>query len=371
MAADEMLSQSIAMAEMLDDPRARGKRSMQVAYNHWFFMRRREQADTALRAAELLRSAGDLWNMADTLTLFQMASVFQGRFDGVAQFEKETETLTQRLGNMGAALFAQIARGQRDWYIAADLDQFEATAHRGVEICAPAAMPWGVFFETWLALASVWRGRWDDARTRARAVSRKPAGCFLGYNWSIFFLCECLMGHKEAALALLEERRSYLPRRGRPNTSGAWTMLFGVIEGLAVLREREAAAELYSLALEATETGALVSWMPCFLLQRVAGIAAAAGGQWEQAETHYQTALKQAHEVRSAASSRRSAAGTPRCSSTATRPATATRRARCSAKRWRCTSRSTCRDTSTWPGECSRPRRRETGGRRSPEGSSM
>ena len=32
-------------------------------------------------------------------------------------------------------------------------------------------------------------------------------------------------------------------------------------------------------------------------MQTVAGIAAAAGGRWEQAETHYQTALRQAHEI--------------------------------------------------------------------------
>ncbi len=33
------------------------------------------------------------------------------------------------------------------------------------------------------------------------------------------------------------------------------------------------------------------------LLQKVAGIAAAAGEQWEQAEQHFETALRQAHEI--------------------------------------------------------------------------
>ena len=32
-------------------------------------------------------------------------------------------------------------------------------------------------------------------------------------------------------------------------------------------------------------------------LQRIAGIAAASGGHWEQAQTHYETALTQAHEI--------------------------------------------------------------------------
>ena len=105
------------------------------------------------------------------------------------------------------------------------------------------------------------------------------------------------MGHKETALVLLEERRRSLPGMGQPNTVGAWMMLLRVIEGLAVLREREAAAELYPLAREAIETGTVTGWDAHHLLQTVAGIAAAAGRQWEQAETHYQTALKQAHEI--------------------------------------------------------------------------
>ena len=297
-AADEVLSQSIAMAETLEDPRAHGEALVAIAYKSFHTMRHREQADTALRASELLRSAGDLWNTADALSLYQMASVCQGQFDGVARVEEETGILIQRLGNGYAELFAAFARGQRDWHVGGSLDQFEAYAQGCVELCVRAAMPWGPLFETNLALASLWRGRWDDARALAHeTVSREPAGCFVGHVWSILFLSECLLGHREAALGLLEDRRSHLPSAGRPNTCGAWTMLFGVIEGLAALGEREAAAELYPLALEATKTGALISWMPCFLLQTTAGIAAAAGGQWQQAETHYQTALRQAHDA--------------------------------------------------------------------------
>ena len=261
-------------------------------------MRRPEQADTALRAAELLRSAGDLWNMADALTVFQLASVFRGRLDGVARFEEETENLVRRLGYMGADTFARMARGQRDWMMTADLDKYEACCQGLVEVGTRAQMPWVSVWETWLALGDLWRGRWEEARDRAEdTASREPPGFLVGWNWAVLFLCECLLDHRETALARLEERRSRLPRTGRPNTDGAWTMLFYVIEGLAVLRKRQAAAELYPLGLEAIETGTVVSPHSHRLLQTIAGIAAASGGQWEQAEHHYQTALNQAHEI--------------------------------------------------------------------------
>ena len=74
-------------------------------------------------------------------------------------------------------------------------------------------------------------------------------------------------------------------------------MSFNLTEGLAVLGEREAAAQLYPLTLEDIDTETIVSIDARRLLQTVAGIAAASGRRWEEAETHYQTALRQAHEI--------------------------------------------------------------------------
>ena len=102
---------------------------------------------------------------------------------------------------------------------------------------------------------------------------------------------------RDAALAMLDEKRGDLPRPGQANTWGAWTMLVAVVEGLAVLGERDEAAKLYPLVVEAGDTGTLLRFTDCRLLQAVAGMAAAAGGQWEKAEEHYEAALRQAHEL--------------------------------------------------------------------------
>ena len=104
-------------------------------------------------------------------------------------------------------------------------------------------------------------------------------------------------GDRDAALAMLEQRRDNLPRPGQVNTWGAWEMLLGVVEGLALLGERDEAAKLYPLVTEASDTGAVVRVFAHGLVQTVAGIAAAAGGQWDKAEEHYQTALRLAHEL--------------------------------------------------------------------------
>ena len=74
-------------------------------------------------------------------------------------------------------------------------------------------------------------------------------------------------------------------------------MLLAVAEGLAIIGERDEAARLCPQVLEAAETGNIAMWLTDRLIQTTADIAAAAGEQWEKAEEHYQTALRQAHEL--------------------------------------------------------------------------
>ncbi len=63
-----------------------------------------------------------------------------------------------------------------------------------------------------------------------------------------------------------------------------------------MIGEREEAAKLYPLVVEAMDGGTLLRWWfgP---IETVAGIAASSGGQWEKAEKHYQEALRLAHDL--------------------------------------------------------------------------
>jgi hypothetical protein len=56
-------------------------------------------------------------------------------------------------------------------------------------------------------------------------------------------------------------------------------------------------ADLYPLACEAIATDNIISPTCAGLVQTTAGIAAAAGQRWDLAEKHFETALKQAHEL--------------------------------------------------------------------------
>src|SRR5205085_10863446 len=106
-------------------------------------------------------------------------------------------------------------------------------------------------------------------------------------------------GQRDEALAMLEAQRPQLPRSGEAAGMGPWLMLLAAVEGLVVLGEREQAAALYPIVHHCMDRTRVVNAYPddAKLLDRMAGMAAAAGSQWEAAEAHFTTALEQAERL--------------------------------------------------------------------------
>ena len=186
----------------------------------------------------------------------------------------------------------------RELVITADLERFEASADQVLELGRRVGWPWYYLWIVLRGMAQFWKGQPEEAQGSFReAIELEPPGWYLGTGWAFLFLGTAYLGDKNAALAMLEEKRGDLPRRGNASLVGRWNMLLAAVEGLCVLEERDEAAELYPLVLEAIDTGALMARFDCRLSQTVAGMAAAAAGQWERAEEHYRTALRQAREL--------------------------------------------------------------------------
>ena len=296
-AGDPLITQALTMAEELGDQHLLGEVLCYKAAHHWYYMQSREVAETGPRAAELLRSAGDLWQLSNALWYTQFGLDLLGRHGEAAEIGEELEPLAVRLGNLGALLVTRRLLGLRELALTGDIDRFEEFARADLELCRSADMPWVSNSYGYLSLAHFWRGRWQEALENAQEAARlEPPGILAGFDWARLFLCTAYIRGSDAALAMLDERRDNLPRRGRANTFGAWTMLEAVVEGLVAVGERDEAANLYPLVLEGMDTGTV--WHS-FLgsTHSVAGIAAAAGRQWEKAEEHFETALRQAHEV--------------------------------------------------------------------------
>ena len=133
-------------------------------------------------------------------------------------------------------------------------------------------------FKAQLSLLDFFRGDWGRCPVawRRRRVAMKLAsalveGIGVGTLFSTGGLCR---RSGWCALAILDEKRSLIPRSGQHNRGGSWWMLTNVIEGLVMLGEQSQAAQLYPLACELLGTGAVTLWGISRFTQTIAGLAA-------------------------------------------------------------------------------------------------
>jgi hypothetical protein len=153
-------------------------------------------------------------------------------------------------------------------------------------------------FEVQLSLAASFRGNLPEALSHARAACSPEAGTSVeGFGIGTLFRQMAYAGDSKGALAILDEKRKWLPVSGQPNTRGSWFMLALVIEGLFILGERSRAQELYPLVSELLNTGAVVLWPIFRFTNTIAGIAAAAAHQWHAAEDHFEIAIQHAEAL--------------------------------------------------------------------------
>lgn len=146
-----------------------------------------------------------------------------------------------------------------------------------------------------MSLVRFFSGDLDSARSLAEeARAKELPGAFAGLSVAALLRIAAYSGDREKVSELLNQMESHFPIPGRANTIGAWSLMMGAVESLAMVAESGRAAKLYPLARELLESGAVCISFVCRFPQTIAGIAAGAAGEWEAAEQHFQVAQQQA-----------------------------------------------------------------------------
>jgi hypothetical protein len=293
-----MIDEAMAIAESTAEPDLLSSVHLARATRQWCYMQMKESIESGLAAASVMRAHGDLLSAAQTLSLTRYALTLLGHRDEARSLGEELDPLATQLGHPGALLVSDRSRGVEELMTTGDLDRFEAFALADLQRCTDAGMPWTSHSYTWLGLVKFWRGDWDEAlATREQAAAAELIGFSAGADWSYLFLSHAYDGRRDIALSMLEPKRTELPRSGQPNTLGSWTMLLSVVEGLAILDEREEVSSLLPLVTEAIETTVVLRWPGDRLIRTVSGLANTACRRWTLAERDFQTAMRQADEL--------------------------------------------------------------------------
>jgi tetratricopeptide (TPR) repeat protein len=261
------------------------------------FVRLREAAADGIFSEESGPSEIPPWERAVQLQALYQTLLLLGRLEEATRIRDELEPLASKIGQSWSIARCLITRAWTEFGKAADLAQLETVLQQVLKSDQkdPFAFFWDVFSEAQLSLVDFFRGNWASALLHAQASSSPQLETFIrGFGVGTLFRQMAYAGDHGGALAILDEKRTWLPRIGQQNTMGSWWMLALVIEGLVMLGEQSQAGELYPLARELVDTGAVALWHIFRFTHTVAGMAAAAAHQWEAAEDHFRTALQQA-----------------------------------------------------------------------------
>jgi class 3 adenylate cyclase/tetratricopeptide (TPR) repeat protein len=298
-AANDMVDEELDLAAQLGDEALLGDGLFAKASVRTAHMEHQEVLEAGARAAEVFRAAGDVWNLVNVSGFMAYSFTAMGRFDESRAWIAEFRPLAERLGNATAILQHSRMSGLIEFFSSGDIDRLEALGTADREFCERTGMPWGSGW-SWMGLARFLRGDWDEALPLfSEAARREPPTALQGWNAALLFECLAYRGEKREALGLLDAR--VLPRPEEPETWtwGAACMVAAAVDGLTILGERDRAAALYPALVGVFQRTGVIC--PAYddgrLYERAAGIAALAGCQWELAEEHFRTALRQGAEL--------------------------------------------------------------------------
>ena len=294
--ANEALSEALKIASRLSDPELVARLHRARLTVDFQFLRLREAAADGEKSRG---SDAPPWEGAITQMLLCQALLFLGCLDDSAKIRDELEPLATKIGQSYSVARCHIIRAWVDFATTPELASLESLLRQVFESDPKVpAIFWDVFSRVQLSLVDFLRGNWEGATQHAKASCQLEAETSRrGMGVGTFFRQLAYGGDREGALAILHEKIAWLPRSGEQNTMGSWWMLALVVEGLVILGERSKAGELYPLVRELVDTGAVMLWPIFRFTHTVAGMAAAAARQWEAAQEHFQTALRQAESV--------------------------------------------------------------------------
>jgi tetratricopeptide (TPR) repeat protein len=99
-----------------------------------------------------------------------------------------------------------------------------------------------------------------------------------------------MAGERETCRALLAAQRDFLPQPGEAAPIGRSMALYAAAQGCAIVGLSGPAGELYPLLAERVDAIPFGGVFEAADAHRIAGMAAAAAGMWEQAQAHFESA---------------------------------------------------------------------------------
>jgi tetratricopeptide (TPR) repeat protein len=302
--ATGMFAAARELAGKLGDEAALADVLQLQAIHHMAWAELADGVTAGLRAAEFYEATGDVWELTGVLAFVEYqhktlagpepTATHAARLTALAE---RVAPMAERLGHLGAEFLVVASRIRIEGVYPADLAFIEKMARHVVEICERGGLPWLYVGHIYLGLAAHWRGDWETAERELRLADQLEApGAIGGQSAAHLALHLARAGRGDEAAEVVEARRTELPVAGRTSSIGAWNMLLGFVEALALAGRSD---EVAALRPSLDEALALDDWIAFDgrLVSTRAAIAAAAARDWDAADRHFTKALATAEAL--------------------------------------------------------------------------
>jgi tetratricopeptide (TPR) repeat protein len=254
-----------------------------------------ESIECADRALKLLQAPSMRFDLMEALGNRHACLGFTGRFEEADEERPRLLEMARETGHRGLELFCDLGRAFSQLLPAGDLDAVASWAE-GTLTAWAAAGPWAEINRGRHALVQLCRGDAAGAirNTEIGRLALPPC------QWT-----GILEGVQLYAAAHLDDAawhdvapnwRRLLPASGVPELAGQRVLASFLARARVLRGELAEAAGMHDTATALVQDGCAM--LEIYLASTVAGMTAAAGGQWAESERHFQEALELGSRLR-------------------------------------------------------------------------
>ena len=288
---------AVEMARQLSERPLLAETLQNQAIDGWFRLNGVIQQEAGHEAAAIRRELNHEFALAHCLWMEQAGLVWQGRYDEAEKINKELQPLAERNEDLGSLAISAMMNSLIE-QARGNLEESSNHMLRSIELFEAGGFPWGWISHGHYSVNALLVGEYDRARA---AFELAGENAIPGIVWSGADLCYLLSGKARLGdtdtLDLYEGLAAQIPAAGTAKSSGPSLLLMGAIEALVLMDQPEKAAALYPAMRDIVASGVAVQNFTYGFHERFAGVAAAAGRDWEAAEDHFQEALQLAEDL--------------------------------------------------------------------------
>jgi tetratricopeptide (TPR) repeat protein len=291
---DALQREAIEMAKALEDLHLLGSEVMfSRLYHFQHIFHVRKYLDAVDETIALQKAHGTPSDVSMTVGCGVVALVCAGQFDRVRSLHAEVMPLATTFGDVGTAaqleLFDSIVDTAKG-----DFSRSRERQKKVVDMFHESGMPWTSAVIATRASPAILTGDWEAAETELLQAIDEAVDCptFEGLETCQLLYLRTLMGDPRAN-DLLDRHEALLPVRGRLNSVGSHHMELLWVESAVLLGHDERAAQRYDSVVDLIKRDTVTCYYP-MLIERVAGVAAMAGGRYDTAQAHFEASLAHA-----------------------------------------------------------------------------